>query len=137
MRTRLLLPLSILALSGHLCASQAYRCADDAGNVTIGFIPCPVQVTIEVTEDLTLEQRLTEIASLDTEINRLRSQFRDLRLSLKSRLDDDLNTRVAQALRDEYQTQTAELLDVLTELRESRSKLLTDDVKLAITEQNT
>ena len=137
MKTNLLIFLVLMSYCSLGFASQVFKCTDDSGNVSFGYTPCPTkQVTTSSAPTETVEQRLVKISSIDAEIAKVQRQFRDLRLDLEYKLKRAKDTDQQHHLRDQYQIQTSELLDLISRLRSNRGELVNDAVKLLITQGN-
>ena len=131
----------LVALMTYGCiasASQVYKCVDEAGNVSFGYTPCPVEIVNPTGYDKkeSVEERMEKISSIDGEIARLQREMRDLRLNLEYRLKRTEEVDQQHLLREEFQSQTTELLDTLSRLRNDRGELVNDAVKILMAQKN-
>ena len=131
----------LVALMTYGCiatASQVYKCVDEAGSVSFGHTPCPVEVVNPTgyNKKDSVEERMEMISSIDGEIARLQRQMRDLRLNLEYRLKRAEDIDQQHLLRAQFQSQTTELLDTLSQLRNDRGELVNDAVNILMAKKN-
>lgn len=83
-----------------------------------------------------MKERMGRISSIDAQIVRLQREICDLRLNLDYQLKRTEQIDQQQQLREQLQSQTTELLDTLSQLRNDCGELVDDTVKILIAKKN-
>ena len=131
----------LIALITYAClgtTSQIYKCVEDAGIVSFGNTPYLGDIVNPKRYDKkeSVKERMGRISSIDAQIIRLQREICDLRLNLDYQLKRTKQIDQQQQLREQLQSQTTELLDTLSQLRNDCGELVDDAVKILMAKKN-
>lgn len=132
-----LLTLALTQLNAY--GSEVFKCIDENGQTTFSFEPCQSATESEILEEVAstpdvpdVEVQIAALNTIEINISKLNTRFRDLRLELNDAILTNKNAdkEKIQQIQDHYQEQTSSLLQQLAELKSQRSELVDSSMTL-------
>ena len=111
-------------------ASRVYECVDEDGRMTFAFAPCPAEAKKNQESMPTIHEQMVKLELIDRRISRVKRAFHDLPQEQQENLEAGDAPKTRKQIKASYQNYAIELLDLLSELRSERSRMMQGAIAL-------
>ncbi len=122
--------ISTFSYAAETFASKVYECIDEDGWMTFAIAPCPAEAKINQKYTPIIHEQMVKLELMDRRISRVKRAFHDLPQEPRENLEAGDAPETQKQIKASYQNYAIELLDLLSELRSERSRMMQGAIAL-------